>query len=80
MIAIDIPAAMVCVEPDCTARLTVQLCLNQTGGFGVKLPDNHGWQVMQQGVFICHCPKHKTPVLATPSIMDIKRVNGQKDN
>ena len=60
MIRVDLPAAMECVEKDCSARLSVALVLTIGGTLVGKLPSGHGWQLVAQGngVLMCRCHKH----------------------
>lgn len=64
MIHVDLPAAMDCTEPKCTARLSIKLCLTLGGTFAARPPTGHGWQIgaNQQGVLVCRCPAHHSKI------------------
>lgn len=69
MIAIDLPAKMKCEhEKGCDATLGVELVLQLTGGFAVKTPQGHGWQVMgHQNLFRTRCPQHYQLIEEAPT-------------
>lgn len=82
MILSDTKAHMTCDYEKCEANLSVDLALNATGTWAVKLPTGHGWQIAynEGGVFVTRCPVHITRVMAIaqPGI-DIAAGRGKKN-
>lgn len=74
MIVVDLPAKVKCDEgTGCKETLSVELVLALTGGFSVKLPDGHGWQILgnpQENLFRARCPTHRTVIeRASPAML-----------
>lgn len=66
MISIEQTATMKCET--CTAKLNVEVVLTLSGGFAVKPPAGHGWQITgMNGLFLTRCPDHRKLIEGEPS-------------
>ena len=85
MIIIDLPARMVCIEKDCKATESVELCLLGMGTLGFRPATDEGkkWQLItQQGnpaaPLLARCPTHSSRLTTPPSAEKniLRSING----
>lgn len=82
MIVSDTKAHMECDHEGCVSQLSVELALNTTGTWLVKMPKGHGWQIAynEGGCFITRCPQHVTRIapIAQMGVDMVRNLNGKK--
>lgn len=77
MIILEQKAEMQCEEPNCPARLHVDIAITIAGSFGARFPNGHGWQVMGNPAMgpgspvLTRCPIHKTMLAARASPLSL---------